>query len=98
MIPRQPGTNQHALNHTKSSVDQHTSYYILPINEFVGYSWAERVLLLSIARNYNNTRLFLHPFEIPAFITEGQYTDGIGSNGRVQVRLPVLEKLLARAA
>lgn len=74
MVPQRPGTTQHVLD-TAINTTSPTSptYYVPSINEFVGYSWAERILLLSIAQNFDNTSQFKQPFELPIFIQEGLY-------------------------
>jgi len=65
--------------------------------QFWGYSWRERLFLCTLARNFTIQPRFCEGLEVPEWLQEGRYTTGIGPEGYITIRLPVLESLLARA-
>jgi len=65
--------------------------------QFWGYSWRERLFLRTLARNFTVQPRFSDGIEVPKWLQDGRYTTGLGPEGYITIRLPVLEALLARA-
>ena len=74
------------------------SHFEVPtLTQFWGYSWRERLFLRTLARNFTIQPRFCDGLAVPEWLQEGRYTTGIGPEGYITIRLPVLESLLARA-